>query len=133
MLDSATSRMVWGFEVATAKNGHCVWPEALKTAVAARVLDTGQGIGSVAREIGANETMVRKWVRRAESCRHLLDPAAPVFAEVIVGAPPQPATPADTGTPTPIRLRWRDLVVELPADLPETAMARVFRAIGALR
>ena len=49
------------------------------------------------------------------------------------GAPRQPATPADTGTPTPIRLRWRDLVVELPADLPEPAMARVFRAIGALR
>ena len=59
MLDSATSRMVWGFEVGTAKNGHCVWPDALKTAVAARVLDTGQGIGSVERvstgtEVSAN-------------------------------------------------------------------------------
>lgn len=133
MLDGATSKMVWGFEVQTARDGRYVWPEALKTAVAARVLDRGQGIGAVAREIGANENMVRKWVRRAESCRQPPHPTASVFAEVIVGAPPPRATPGDTETPTPIRLRWRDLVVELPADLPEPAMARVFRAIGALR
>ena len=77
--------------------------------------------------------MVRKWVRRAESGRQLPAPSAPVFAEVTVSAPPPRTAPGDTETPTPIRLRWRDLVVELPADLPEPAMARVFRSIGALR
>lgn len=133
MLDGATSRMVWGFEVRTARDGRYVWPEALKTAVAARVLDRGQGIGAVAREIGANENMVRKWVRRAEACRQPPAQAGPVFAEVTVSAPPAHPAPAVTETPAPIRLRLRDLVVELPADLPEPAMARVFRAIGALR
>ena len=118
MPDGATSKIVWGFEVGTARDGRYVWPEALKTAVAARVLDKGQGIGAVAREIGANENMVRKWMRRAE---------------LIVGAPPPRTAPGDTETPTPIRLFWRDLVVELPADQPEPVMARVFRAIGALR
>jgi hypothetical protein len=77
--------------------------------------------------------MVRKWVRRAESGRQLRSATAPVFAEVTVSSPPPRATPGDTETPTPIRLRWRDLVVELPADLPEPAMTPVFRAIGALR
>lgn len=118
MPDGATSKIVWGFEVGTARDGRCVGPEALKTAVAARVLDTGQGIGSVAREIGANENMVRKWMRRAE---------------LNVGAPHPRTAPEDTETPTPIRLFWSDLVVELPADQPEPVMARVFRAIGALR
>ena len=133
MLDGATSKMVWGFEVQTARDGRYVWPEALKNAVAARVLDRGQGIGAVAREIGANENMVRKWVRREESCRQTPSPTAPVFAEVTVSAPPARPAMANTEAPAPIRLRWRDWVVELPADLPEPAMARVFRAIGALR
>ena len=53
MLDGATSKMVWGFEVRTVKNGHCVWPQALKTAAVARVIDGGHGIGAVVREIGA--------------------------------------------------------------------------------
>ena len=53
MLDGGTSRMGWGFEVRTVKNGHCVWPQALKTAAVARVIDGGHGIGAVVREIGA--------------------------------------------------------------------------------
>jgi len=44
MPDSATSRMVWGFKVGTAKNGHCIWPEALKTAAVHPMLEGGQGI-----------------------------------------------------------------------------------------
>lgn len=105
MLDGGTSRMGWGFEVRTVKNGHCVWPQALKTAVAARVLDRGHGIGAVVREIGANRNMVRKWVRREDSYRQPPSPAVPVFSEVMLGAPPAHPAPAVTETPAPIRLR----------------------------
>lgn len=133
MLDGATSRMFWGFEVGTAGDGRCLWPDALKTAVAARVLGFGQGIRAAAREVGANGNMVRKRVRREEACRQPPAPAAPAFAGLIAGETALRPAPADTETLTPIRLRLRDLVVELSAILSEPAMARVFPAIGALR
>ncbi|PYF05927.1 transposase [Rhodobacter viridis] len=54
--------VVWGCPVITADNGRRIWPDELK-AMAVKKIEAGTKIVTVAREIGANESLVAKWAR----------------------------------------------------------------------
>ncbi|TKD25131.1 hypothetical protein FBT96_03860 [Rhodobacter capsulatus] len=54
--------VVWGIPVITADNGRRIWPDELK-AMAVQKIEAGTKIVTVAKEIGANESLVAKWAR----------------------------------------------------------------------
>jgi len=54
--------VVWGIPVITADNGRRIWPDELK-AMAVKKIEAGTKIVTVAKEIGANESLVAKWAR----------------------------------------------------------------------
>ncbi|TKD17915.1 hypothetical protein FBT96_12280 [Rhodobacter capsulatus] len=50
---------VWGCPVITAANGRRIWPDALK-AMAVKKIEAGSKIVTVAKDTGANESLVAK-------------------------------------------------------------------------
>ncbi|PYF08675.1 hypothetical protein C8J30_1113 [Rhodobacter viridis] len=83
--------VVWGCPVITADNERRIWPDELK-AMAVKKIEAGTKIVTVAKEIGANESLVAKGAR-AElpelSRRGRPQGKAPQFVEVM--APSEPA------------------------------------------
>ncbi len=131
------SRTVWGFTVTRSKSGRNVWPPELKREAARRMLDDGLPPVDIAREIGANDCMLRDWLKdervRRASVRH---PSAG-FAEVTVGdtEASAPALPR-SGEPVPdqaatIAISIGDARIEVPVDLDEGTLSKFIRALRA--
>jgi len=85
--------VVWGYPVPALPCGRRKWPEAAR-AMAVEKIAAGAAVRKIAAEIGANKSLVAKWVKNAGSA----DPA-PDFIEALPPTAveakprPEPATP----------------------------------------
>lgn len=76
-VSAAGTKDVWGFKVPVNSYRRHQWPAGLRAAVVARVAE-GARIRETAEEIGANKSLVAKWVKDAERSDD-----GPAFVEVI--------------------------------------------------
>ncbi|WP_108260016.1 transposase [Mangrovicoccus ximenensis] len=109
------SRTVWGFTVTRSKSGRNIWPPELKREAARRMLDDGLPPVDIAREIGANDCMLRDWLKddrvRRASVRHASAGFAEVSVEDAEPALPRPADPVPDQA-APIAISIGDLRME---------------------
>ncbi len=131
------SRTVWGFQVMRSKGGRNVWPPKLKREAVRRMLEEDRPPAELAREIGANDCLVREWLKEDRLRRAPARSPAAGFAEVIVEddqAPaPRAAREAENACAAvcTICISIGDARMELPADLDEGTLSKVFRALRA--
>ena len=132
--------VVWGFPVITADNGRRIWPDELK-AMAVKKIEAGSKIVTVAKEIGANESLVAKWVRaelpelprrgRSQG-ESKSERKAPQFVEVM--APSESARAARQTVTTDAaacQIRIGDAEISLRGDFPADQLAEILRAVRA--
>ncbi|MFE3836044.1 transposase [Pseudogemmobacter sonorensis] len=124
MLDESVSSetLVWGIAVPTTAKGRRYWPNEIKALAAERV-GAGSRIVDVAREIGANESLVAKWVR-AEPKK-----PGPSFMELTLpGDAHVPLSATAVGT-ADLRIRFRDVEIAVPPGYPVAHLAEVLHAV----
>lgn len=115
---------VWGVPIALGPNGRRIWPDEIKAQVVDRVA-SGDRIARIAREIGANESLVAKWVKDAKA------PAGGLaFVEVTVPMEAKTvAAPIAEGGSCHIRLG--DVERTIRPGYPASHLAEVLRAVRA--
>ncbi|KQB15298.1 transposase [Rhodobacter capsulatus] len=132
--------VVWGIPVITADNGRRIWPDELK-AMAVKKIEAGTKIVTVAKEIGANESLVAKWVRAElpelprrgrPQGKSASERNAPQFVEVMAPSEPVRAT-RQTGTPdtAACQIRIGDAEISVGGDFPAEQLAEILRAVRA--
>lgn len=127
MLDESVSSetQVWGIAVPTTANGRRSWPDEIKALAAERV-GGGSKIVDVAREIGANESLVAKWVRAATPRGD-----GPPFMELAVPPDPRGSATATAGGISDCRIRLGDAEIAVPAGYPAAHLTEILRAVRA--
>ncbi len=55
-------KKIWGVPVAVSLAGRTNWPNEIKIVAVRKVLDDGERLADIGREIGAHENLIRKWV-----------------------------------------------------------------------
>lgn len=130
---SETGKEVWGFSVPTLPNGRRGWPAELR-AMAAEKVAAGAKIREIAEEIGAHQSLVSAWVKKANACGE-----APTFIEVIAPTPaeatllPKATAPeADlSDCAVSCQIRINDCAITIPPGYPAAHLAEVLRAVRA--
>lgn len=127
MLDESVSSgiLVWGISVPKTANGRRYWPDEIK-AMAAERIDAGSSIVDVAREIGANESLVANWVRAAS-------PKAPRpdFVELTPPRDDLRSRAATSASHSDLRIRIGDAEISVPPGYPAEQLAGILRAARA--
>jgi len=125
MLDESASNgiLVWGIFVPISANGRRAWPDEIKAMAAERV-GAGSEIVDVAREIGANESLVAKWVRGAPS-----KISTQGFVELT--RPREARKPQFATAPgqSDLRIRLGDTEISVPPGYPPAHLAEVIKAV----
>ena len=122
--------VVWGHTVPALPCGRRKWPEAVR-AMAVEKIAAGAAVRKIAAEIGANKSLVAKWVKNAGSA----DPA-PAFIEALpptaVAAKPrpEPATPTKENA-TICRITLGDTDIAISPGYPGDHLTEVLRAVRA--
>ncbi|WP_138469980.1 hypothetical protein [Poseidonocella sp. HB161398] len=131
------SRTVWGFRVARSKGGRNIWRPELKREAARRMLEENRPPAELAREIGANDFLVREWLNEERLRRASARRPAGGFAEVIVedagAAAPDVLREAEAARrrAASICISFGDVRMEVPADLDEGTLSKFIRALRA--
>lgn len=121
--------VIWGIPVVTADNGRRVWPDALK-AMAAEKVAAGAKILEIAKEVGANKSLVAKWVNARRPAERGDD--SPKFVEV--SGPREPhgtMRKKEADEAAVCRIRIGDAEVSLDGDFPTSQLADILRAVRA--
>lgn len=115
--------VVWGIPVPMKPNGQRNWPVEIKSMAAEKVA-AGATIIGLAEEIGANKSLVAKWVRGIPS-----KGASGKFVEVF--GPDKTAAHHPTGSSqVPIcRIRLGDTVIECEPGYPAEHLSTVLQAV----
>ena len=132
--------VVWGIPVITADNGRRIWPDELK-AMAVKKIKADTKIVTVAKEIGANESLVAKWARAElpemprrgrPQGKSASERNAPQFVEVMALSEPVRAT-RQTGIPdaAACQIRIGDAEISVGGDFPTEQLAEILRAVRA--
>jgi len=132
--------VVWGIPVITADNGRRIWPDELK-AMAVKKIEAGTKIVTVAKEIGANESLVAKWARAElpelprrgrPQGKSASQGKAPQFVEVMAPSEQVRAT-RQTGAAdgAACQIRIGDAEISLRGDFPTEQLAEILRAVRA--
>ena len=115
---------VWGIGVPTSAGGRRKWPEAIRVMAVERIL-AGHKIVDIAQEIGANKSLVAKWVKTIATTK-----TAPSFVELV-----RPEA-ADKNMPSSspefivtCHLQEGDTGITVSAGYPATHLADVLRAV----
>ena len=122
--------VVWGHTVPALPCGRRKWPEAVR-AMAVEKIAAGAGVRKIAAEIGANKSLVAKWVKNAGSA----DPT-PDFIEALpptaVKAKPRPesATPVK-GNAAICHITLGDADIAISPGYPGNHLIEVLRAVRA--
>lgn len=126
--------VVWGIPVITADNGRRIWPDELK-AMAVKKIKAGTKIVTIAKEIGANESLVAKWAR-AElpelPRRGRPQGKAPQFVEVMAPSEQVRAT-RQTGAAdaAACQIRIGEAEISVGGNFPTEQLAEILRAVRA--
>ncbi|WP_157764670.1 transposase [Rhodobacter sp. CZR27] len=116
--------VVWGVPITYGPYGRRLWPDEIKAQVVDRVA-RGDRIARIAREIGANESLVAKWVKDAKAPTGGL-----AFVEVTVPTEARGvAAPVADGSSCHIRLG--DVELTIRPGYPASHLAEVLRAVRA--
>ncbi|PYF06936.1 transposase [Rhodobacter viridis] len=132
--------VVWGIPVITADNGRRIWPDEIK-AMAVKKIEAGTKIVTVAKEIGANESLVAKWARAElpelprrgrPQGKTVSQGKSPQFVEVMAPSEPVRAT-RQTGAAdaAACQIRIGDAEISLRGDFPAEQLAEILRAVRA--
>lgn len=122
--------VVWGHPVPALSCGRRKWPEAVR-AMAVEKIAAGAGVRKIAAEIGANKSLVAKWVKNAGSA----DPA-PDFVEALPPTAleaeprPEPAMPLK-GNAAICRITLGDADIAISPAYPGDHLAEILRAVRA--
>jgi len=132
--------VVWGCPVITADNGRRIWPDELK-AMAMKKIEAGTKIVTVAKEIGANESLVAKWARAElpelprrgrPQGKAASQGKAPQFVEVMAPSEPVRATrPKGAADAAACQIRICDAEISVGGDFPTEQLAEILRAVRA--
>lgn len=132
--------VVWGIPVIIAGNGRRIWPNELK-AMAVEKVAAGSRIATVAREIGANESLVAKWARAQLPLvpRRGRPPGktpsqgkAPHFVEVMPAeALARPTWQTGAPEAAACQIRIGDAEISVGGDFPTDQLAEILRAVRA--
>lgn len=136
MLDDVISgrvEMIWGFAVPTLPNGRRQWPTELRDMVLQKIA-AGAGIRETAEEIGAHQSLVHRWVRRARGAEEPLTfieitPSRKKKEKALPISTPVQADQSGGGAVCHIRLNDCDITV--PSGYFAAHLAAILRAMRA--
>lgn len=126
--DQSAGHEVWGVWVPRGPSGRFKWPSELKDKIIDRV-EAGETIASIARQVGAKDSLVSKWVkdhRDAQSRpvdRLGIVEVVGVVKSLSGSAQPKPGNACD--------LHLGDMVLSIPVGYPGTHLAEILRALRA--
>lgn len=128
-------KTVWGFEVPTSPSGRFKWPKELRAVAVRKILDEGFLCSAIAKEIGANENLVRRWSTKEKSIRQFGKEPETNFAPVTMAEAPTETKAVETSEVAEAqpramcKLTYADLVLEFPGDIPMKSLQAIVRAI----
>lgn len=119
------TRTVYDIEVEITEAGRALWPDTVKRIAVDKVLHEGRRVSSVAREIDANDNVVRRWVQDARKSQG--DTLQLARIEIETG-PPQDGFDHQYSEGS-FRIQRNGLSIEVPFETSEEHLAKLFRAL----
>ena len=118
---------VWGITVPISPKGRRRWPETIREMAVKRVMD-GAKIVNVAKETGANKSLVAKWVNDSADRK-----SAPNFVELIEQNANQDTkwSPAQFAEQLTCQIQLGDTGVSVPSGYPANHLAEILQAVRA--
>lgn len=126
-MSTAEEFEVWGINIPISPKGRRKWPQEIRDMAVKRVTD-GAKIIDISKEIGANKSLVAKWVNDSADRN-----SAPNFVELVNNNMNQ-----DTGWPDPqyagqlnCQIQLGDTGITVPSGYPAAHLAEIIQAIRA--
>ena len=126
--DQNAGHEVWGVCVPRGPSGRFKWPDELKDKIIDRV-EAGETIASIARHVGAKDSLVSKWVkdhRDAQSC-----PVDMLGIVEVVGVANSLAGSAQSHPGIACDLHMGNMRLSIPVGYPGSHLAEILHALRA--
>jgi hypothetical protein len=126
--DQNAGHEVWGVCVPRGPSGRFKWPSELKDKIIDRV-EAGETIASIARQVGAKDSLVSKWVKdRRDAGSRPVDRLGIVEVVGVAkshshNSQPKPGIACD--------LHLGDIVLSIPVGYPGSHLAEILQALRA--
>ena len=126
--DQSAGQEVWGVWVPRGTRGRLKWPDELKAKIV-DCIEGGEKIAVIARQIGANESLVSEWVKDHRDAQSR--PADRLGIVEVVGVANSDPHNAQSNPGTACDLNLGDMRLSIPAGYPGTHLAEILRALRA--
>ena len=113
--DQSAGHEVWGVWVPRGSSGRLKWPDELKVKIIERA-EAGETIASIARQIGANDSLVSKWVKDHRDAKSR--PIDGLGIVEVVGFAKSPSGSAQSIPGIACDLHLGDVRLSIPAGYP---------------
>lgn len=121
----STDKEIWGVPVAVSLAGRTNWPNEIKVVAVRKVLDDGERLADIGREIGAHENLIRKWCNLERRARGETVCAQEPFASVQISSEPVAAPTSERMC----KLHVGDATLEFPVDVPPESLQALVYAL----
>lgn len=126
--DQNAGHEVWGVWVPRRPNGRFKWPDELKVKIIERV-EGGEKIALLARQVGAKESLVSKWVKDHRDAQSR--PVDGLGIVEVVGVAKSHSHNEQSNPGIACDLHLGDMRLSIPAGYPGTHLAEILRALRA--
>jgi hypothetical protein len=126
--DQNAGHEVWGVWVPRGSSGRLKWPDEIKVKIIESV-EAGETIASIARQVGANESLVSKWVKDHRDA--LARPVDRLGIVEVVGVERSHSHNAHSNHNISCDLHLGDMRLSIPAGYPGTHLAEILRVLRA--
>ena len=126
--DQSAGHEVWGVWVPRRPSGRFKWPDELKVKIIERI-EGGEKIGVIARQVGAKESLVSKWVKDHRDAKSR--PIDGLGIVEVVGVAKSPSGSAQSNPGIACDLHLGDVRLSIPAGYPSLHLAEILRALRA--
>lgn len=116
---------IWGVPVAVSLAGRTNWPNEIKAVAVRKVLDHGERLADIGREIGAHENLIRKWCNHERRARGETVSAQEPFASVQITSEPIAARTSERMC----KLHFGEATLEFPIDVPPESLQALVYAL----
>lgn len=122
--DQSAGHEVWGVWVPRGPSGRLKWPSELKVKIIERI-KAGEKIALIARQVGAKESLVSKWVKDHRDAQSR--PADRLGIVEVVGVAKSHSHNAPSNPGIACDLHLGDMRLSIPAGYPGTHLAEILR------
>ncbi|SEO34599.1 Transposase [Pseudorhodobacter antarcticus] len=119
---------MWGGWVPRRPSGRFKWPDELKVKIIERI-EGGEKIAVIARQVGAKESLVSKWVKDHRDA--LSRPVDRLGIVEVVGVARSHSHNSQPKLGIACDLHLGDMVLSIPVGYPGTHLAEILRALRA--